>query len=273
MKYPTKLAEKLDELGLLSGTVGSVSRGTIAAAAKIDIAELDAAVEGKLTLRREQFESLAHVLKCDLTDISELNAPKRVYIAGPIISAGPDYTKPFRDAEALLQRKGFDSVSPAAVTSKMPNAHLSRREIMTLGVLLLSECDAICMLPGWESSNGATMERSFAIATNKTVYALEEIENMDDVERPDAAVETERERKLFEVPTPVGTLKIYASDDENPGVLIDVQFPDGETKPLSATKLETDAADGKQRIVTHAWANGDDSDAPITVRHNGFRDE
>ena len=81
---------------------------------------------------------------------------KRVYIAGPI--AGIDnYKDRFRRAEILLERAGYQPVSPVGEESGY-----TYRDYINRGLSKLATCDAICMLPGWMGSRGAKLEKWYA---------------------------------------------------------------------------------------------------------------
>jgi len=91
---------------------------------------------------------------------------KRVYICGPM-SGHALYNFPaFRAAEADLAARGWSPLSPAAmdiaegfdpatmVADQAFMAHARRRDTDAI----LDRADALAMLPGWESSVGATAE-------------------------------------------------------------------------------------------------------------------
>jgi hypothetical protein len=94
----------------------------------------------------------------------------KVYIAGPM-RGKPDFNRPaFDDAEALLRDLGHDVVNPCRLDEELglyfetdadvtPD-HL--KEIMARDIAALYTCDRIAMLPGWESSGGAALERQAA---------------------------------------------------------------------------------------------------------------
>lgn len=82
------------------------------------------------------------------------------YIAGPMTGL-PDFNFPAFDAVAAeLRARGTEVVNPAdngAEGTDKPWTHYMR-----LGLLGLLECDAIVLLPGWENSRGARLERHVA---------------------------------------------------------------------------------------------------------------
>ncbi|MFU1906023.1 DUF4406 domain-containing protein [Bordetella avium] len=83
----------------------------------------------------------------------------RVYLAGPM-TGHPDLNYPaFHDAAARLRAHGFDVVNPAEIV-KTPG--LDWLACMRLDIPALLTCEAIVLLPGWQSSRGARLEYSLA---------------------------------------------------------------------------------------------------------------
>lgn len=82
----------------------------------------------------------------------------KCYIAGPMEDC-PDLNHPaFAEAAATLRRLGFEVVSPAEL-----NPITTRyRDAMITDIKALLECDHICLLEGWERSQGAVLERHIA---------------------------------------------------------------------------------------------------------------
>lgn len=86
----------------------------------------------------------------------------RVYISGAITGTS-DYLERFQKAENYLVSKGFTVVNPARVNKEMPS-DTTWKEYMVMSFCMLSLCDAIYMLNGWENSRGATIEHNYAVA-------------------------------------------------------------------------------------------------------------
>lgn len=260
MSEKTKLARRLARAGVTPG-------GALAEAARISREDLLAAVDGTRPLRLEQAERLATLLSCEPEDIMETALPRRVYLAGPVTRGGTDYRAAFEAAAATLRDKGWDVVDPTAVTAALPREHMTRRELMTLGATLLTTCDAVCLLPGWETSEGAMMERALASAANIPAHTLDVVERLTDVEATGAG--REPRDTVASVVTPLGTLLVRLSADEaHPGVLIDVLRGDGTTRPLSMTEFTDDDFDETPAIVTRTWGNVDADEASTVTRHD-----
>ena len=83
----------------------------------------------------------------------------RAYISGPI-TGREGYLEEFRAAAKALTALGYEVVDPADICSRLPA--MEYEEYMAIDMLMLSMCDAIAMLPGWEDSPGAVREHDYA---------------------------------------------------------------------------------------------------------------
>ena len=97
----------------------------------------------------------------------------KIYISGPITGTG-DYMARFTKAEEDLRFDGFEPINPARVNSALPSS-TTYRQYMDMSMLMLSMCDAIYMLNGWEQSKGAREEFAEAVKSGKEIY-FEEVQ-------------------------------------------------------------------------------------------------
>lgn len=96
---------------------------------------------------------------------------RRVYVAGPMTGL-PEFNFPaFRAAAEQLKAAGYEAVNPAdhGVIDGYTWA-----DYMRLDIAQLVGCDAVALLPGWEGSKGANIERDLAVKLGMRVSPLEE---------------------------------------------------------------------------------------------------
>lgn len=92
---------------------------------------------------------------------------KKVYLSGPITGIETKSVHIFSAAEQFLTQQGFDVINPW----RLNHDHRKRWEdYMAVDILALLECDAVYMLPGWETSRGARLEYAIACARDMDIY-------------------------------------------------------------------------------------------------------
>lgn len=83
----------------------------------------------------------------------------RIYIAGPMTGL-PDLNYPAFHAEAArLRAIGFRVENPAENQQQC-----DWQSYMRVAIAQLVKCDAIALLPGWQSSRGALIENGLAVS-------------------------------------------------------------------------------------------------------------
>lgn len=96
---------------------------------------------------------------------SERHKPgKRVYIAGPI--SGSEFFRIHFSCVALaLIFRGYEPVNPASIDFGPDETEKATWEdYMRACLPMLATCDYIYLLPGWEDSRGAVLEKQIADA-------------------------------------------------------------------------------------------------------------
>lgn len=81
----------------------------------------------------------------------------KLYISGPITGI-PDYKEKFMAAAKKLEGTGAVVLNPATLPEGM-----NREDYMRICLSMVDVADVVVMLPGWEDSAGARLERNYAI--------------------------------------------------------------------------------------------------------------
>ena len=93
----------------------------------------------------------------------------KIYISGPVTGID-NYNENFSNAEEYLKDNGYKAViNPTKVNDILPEEYISYEEYMKIDMSLLSICDTIYMLKGWENSRGANREYGYALGKRMTI--------------------------------------------------------------------------------------------------------
>ena len=91
----------------------------------------------------------------------------RIYISGPMTGVD-NYEDNFERAEKYLIALGYEVINPSKVDASLPQ--MNYFEYLDIDLYLLSKCQAIYMLNGWNNSNGAKEELKTALLQGIDVY-------------------------------------------------------------------------------------------------------
>ena len=106
-----------------------------------------------------------------------LSHPKRIYVAGPMTGL-PELNFPaFHAAAASLREAGWEAVNPAENFGGRTD--MPRETYLRADIILLAQCEAIAMLPGWQESRGAKLEYLLARELGMAVLDAETLQPLD----------------------------------------------------------------------------------------------
>ena len=96
----------------------------------------------------------------------------KVYISGPMTGM-PELNFPaFNLAAEQLRAAGYVVVNPVEVN----DGHSSEwGDCMRNDIRALMDCDTVALLPGWQASRGANLERHIAQELGMTVLEVEDL--------------------------------------------------------------------------------------------------
>lgn len=99
----------------------------------------------------------------------------KIYISGPITN-NPRYKEQFAEAAVKIKELGHEPINPVNLQCVLDPLTTSWDEYMTVCIPLLSICQGIYMLDGWQSSKGAVQEFWQAWANDLRIFRrLEEV--------------------------------------------------------------------------------------------------
>jgi len=136
---------------------------------------------------RDLLEAIDPVLRQRDPNVSEATSPLWVYVSGGMRGISEFNFPAFEEATAQLRSRGYKVISPAEQDlgrgfdpsgltghEDMASLGFDLREALLSDLECVSECDAICLLPGWEFSKGASAELALAEALGLRVVNLED---------------------------------------------------------------------------------------------------
>lgn len=94
----------------------------------------------------------------------------KVYLAGPMTGYPEKNYPAFVNAAAWLREVGYAVVSPAEVNPDLNEG--TWQECMKKDIHELLACECVVVLPGWQNSEGATLEVNIARAMSMPIMQL-----------------------------------------------------------------------------------------------------
>ena len=104
---------------------------------------------------------------------------KKAFISGPMRGI-PDWNAPmFEYAEKTYTSLGYEVFNPSWMKF---GEGWDVNSIFAIDIAALAQCDCIIMLPGWEKSEGATLEHDYAKKTGKEFLYLSTPVKQEDID-------------------------------------------------------------------------------------------
>jgi Domain of unknown function (DUF4406) len=98
-----------------------------------------------------------------------------IYLAGPMTGVPERNYPAFDKATILLQDRGFAILNPASIDTDMQlDTRMTWDWYMRHAIRMVLTADAIALLPGWENSKGACLEREIGQALELDIRLLED---------------------------------------------------------------------------------------------------
>jgi len=103
--------------------------------------------------------------------------PRRIYVSGPMTGL-PNHNFPaFHAAAARLREAGWEVINPAENFGGRTD--LPRETYLRADVILVAQCEAMALLPGWQESRGAKLEYLLARELGMPVLDAETLQPLE----------------------------------------------------------------------------------------------
>lgn len=98
---------------------------------------------------------------------------KKIYISGPMRGIELLNGPAFNAARVMLDALDFEPVDPSLFALPTSAISLDDEDWLVIDRIILKKCDAIFMLPGWQESEGASLEWADAVKLGLPVYGFD----------------------------------------------------------------------------------------------------
>ncbi len=93
----------------------------------------------------------------------KMETKRKIYIAGAITGLPLDEVQAkFKKKAEELKGMGFEVYNPFYEIAARGKEQAPYPEIMKICISEMMQCDVVCLLPDWQKSKGATIERNLA---------------------------------------------------------------------------------------------------------------
>ena len=97
-------------------------------------------------------------------DQNKSTSKPAIFISGKMRGLKDLGRQRFNQAQAMLEESGFIVMNPACLPIGLPD-----EKYMPICISMLNACDYVFMLAGWQESQGANIEYSYACNQKKTI--------------------------------------------------------------------------------------------------------
>lgn len=125
----------------------------------------------------------------------------KAYVCGPMTDCHDFNRDSFVKGAEIVESYGYEAITPVDIDSQVDHEGWEWSDYLRADLKVLTDCDVIALLPGWEESKGANLE--YDTATRLGLYAKEiDLEHEvlidhDPEEEPDPTILTEAQRLVY----------------------------------------------------------------------------
>lgn len=88
----------------------------------------------------------------------------KMYCAGPMSDCKEDFNREsFRQAADIVEEHGYEPVTPVDIDDEVDHSGWEWSDYLRADIKVITDCDLIALLPGWEESRGAQLEYQTAM--------------------------------------------------------------------------------------------------------------